>query len=144
MIFLFFLRTCTILLIMFNAYAFFFKFIILSTNFFPSQKFSSQRQLGNEEIMSDDGRVGSSKFLWFSLASLERMASLQGNLQEYEDLERLDSASALHAKIVSHHHPTSKIISGEFHRGDSGSSHSRYVCSPISKQFYSLFTLFFP
>ena len=129
---------------MFNAYVFFFKFIILSTNFFPSQKFSSQRQLGNEEIMSDDGRVGSSKFLWFSLASLERMASLQGNLQEYEDLERLDSASALHAKIVSHHHPTSKIISGEFHRGDSGSSHSRYVCSPISKQFYSLFTLFFP
>ena len=74
--------------------------------------------------MSDDGRA-SSKFLWFSLASLERMASLQGNLQD-EDLERLDSASALHAKIVSHHHQ-SKIISGEFHRGDSGSSHSRYV-----------------
>ena len=116
------------------------KFIILSTNFFPSQKFSSQRQLGNEEIMSDDGRVGSSKFLWFSLASLERMASLQGNLQEYEDLERLDSASALHAKIVSHHHPTSKIISGEFHRGDSGSSHSRYVFSTISKQQY-IFTM---
>ena len=70
------------------------------------------------------------------------MASLQGNLQD-EDLERLDSASALHAKIVSHHHHQSKIIPGEFHRGDSGSSHSRYVCSPISKQFYSLFTLFF-
>ena len=100
--------------------------------FFP-QKFSSQRQLSNEEIMSDDGRA-SSKFLWFSLASLERMASLQGNLQD-EDLERLDSASALHAKIVSHHHQ-SKIISGEFHRGDSGSSHSRYVCT-----FCQLYTL---
>ena len=114
---------------------YFFFILLFYLHFFPSQKFSSQRQLGNEEIMSDDGRVGSSKFLWFSLASLERMASLQGNLQEYEDLERLDSASALHAKIVSHHHPNSKIISGEFHRGDSGSSHSRYVFSTISKQF---------
>ena len=87
------------------------------------QKFSSsqQRQLGNpDEIMSDDGRT-SSRFLWFSLASLERIASLQGNLQD-EDLEKLDSASALHAsKIVAQYQ------SKDFQRGDSGSSHSRYI-----------------
>ena len=67
------------------------------------------------------------------------MASLQGNLQD-EDLERLDSASALHAKIVSHHHHQSKIIPGEFHRGDSGSSHSRYVRNTF---YFSHFSILF-
>ena len=86
--------------------------------------------MGNEEILSDDGRA-SNRFLWFSLASLERMASLQVDLQD-EDLERLDSASALHA------HPAARQVVSQYRghcrdleREESGSSHGSIADLPI-------------
>ena len=73
--------------------------------------------------MSDDSRA-SSKFQWIRLAGLGKLASLQCHLDE--DLDKLDSASALHVQQQQNRIANVNNCNGEsasrIFRGDSGDS----------------------
>ncbi len=88
------------------------------------QKFSGPTpSLTHAEVLSDDARP-SSRFQWFRLAGLEKLASLQLD----DELDGLDSASVLH----SQNRPAPPGLVGPVVRGDSGdSSHSSVGDIPI-------------
>ena len=86
-----------------------------------------QREIGgglsHSEVLSDDAKA-STKFQWLRLAGLERLASMQSHMDE--DLDKLDSASALQMEESSKKNEAAESASRIF-RGDSGESNQSSV-----------------